>query len=617
MGLLALTGLYVLVFQAWAQLEVSMEDRVEVLLGNVAEIPCIYSMSQLNGSLLVQWFARSPSGNEVKIYYKDKVVEVVSMGTDYSERINVSHAVDGTVGSSILTINDVRVKDEQEFVCQVQRNTSHTKLLVFSTPSVPHIELGSYTPTVNLKREEIASCEVNNAYPAPNITWYKNRLLLQSSVNNMELEKTVTQNPSGLFIARSTLFLQVEKADEDAEFYCEVSYFTIGGLHMMESQIFHVELHYSTTKVTISVDSPHRLVKEGDRVKIRCKGNGNPQPIFSFQHNSRSLNVELDHVVLDNVTRAHSGLYKCTSLDQVDFSELTDSLELMVHYLDPVVITSGGSSDMLDLGQHVSLTCNALSSLPTNTTWYKDGTVLEEGHILNLLNLSYDMAGTYVCEVHAPSLAELKRQNSLNITVRGKPVMVEEVAMISLDAEDSVNLTCSVKGHPIPDIQWNLSDNQTILGERITMTDYTIVSVITIRATSLVNASCVATNELGSAQAFSDIKPIQKPTATTAIIITSTRSTKEGNGVVIAVIIILILLLAILGSVLYFLYKKGKIPCGRSGKQDLMKEKSSKDDVEMKNSRSEEAVLLQGVNGGKRSPSDQDRQASSTLTVPP
>lgn len=43
----------------------------------------------------------------------------------------------------------------------------------------------------------------------------------------------------------------------------------------------------------------------------------------------------------------------------------------------------------------------------------------------------------------------------------------------------------------------------------------------------------------------------------------------EGSGVIIAVLIICVLLLAILGSVLYFLYKKGKIPCGRSGKQDL------------------------------------------------
>lgn len=80
---------------------------------------------------------------------------------------------------------------------------------------------------------------------------------------------------------------------------------------------------------------------------------------------------------------------------------------------------------------------------------------------------------------------------------------------------------------------------------------------------------------------------------------------KEGSGVIIAVLIVCILLLAILGSVLYFLYKKGKI-CGRSGKQDLTKGKSNKDNivVEMKSDNTEEAVLL-GVNGEKQPPNDQ------------
>ncbi len=49
----------------------------------------------------------------------------------------------------------------------------------------------------------------------------------------------------------------------------------------------------------------------------------------------------------------------------------------------------------------------------------------------------------------------------------------------------------------------------------------------------------------------------------------SSLTTGSGSGVIIAVIIICLLLIAILGSVLYFLYKKGKLPCGRSGKQDL------------------------------------------------
>lgn len=43
----------------------------------------------------------------------------------------------------------------------------------------------------------------------------------------------------------------------------------------------------------------------------------------------------------------------------------------------------------------------------------------------------------------------------------------------------------------------------------------------------------------------------------------------DNSGVIIVVIIVSILLLAILGSVFYFLYKKGKLPCGRSGKQEM------------------------------------------------
>lgn len=43
----------------------------------------------------------------------------------------------------------------------------------------------------------------------------------------------------------------------------------------------------------------------------------------------------------------------------------------------------------------------------------------------------------------------------------------------------------------------------------------------------------------------------------------------DNSGVIIVVIIVSILLVAILGSVFYFLYKKGKLPCGRSGKQEM------------------------------------------------
>lgn len=44
---------------------------------------------------------------------------------------------------------------------------------------------------------------------------------------------------------------------------------------------------------------------------------------------------------------------------------------------------------------------------------------------------------------------------------------------------------------------------------------------------------------------------------------------RESKGVIIVAVIVCILVLAVLGAVLYFLHKKGKIPCGRTGKQDM------------------------------------------------
>ncbi|GAA6082104.1 cell surface glycoprotein MUC18 isoform X3 [Tachysurus ichikawai] len=84
----------------------------------------------------------------------------------------------------------------------------------------------------------------------------------------------------------------------------------------------------------------------------------------------------------------------------------------------------------------------------------------------------------------------------------------------------------------------------------------------------------------------------------------------DNSGVMIVIIIISLLLVAILGSVLYFLYKKGKLPCGHSGKQEITKETTNKDNivVEMKaekTEKTEKSVLLKGVNGNNKPPSDQ------------
>lgn len=43
----------------------------------------------------------------------------------------------------------------------------------------------------------------------------------------------------------------------------------------------------------------------------------------------------------------------------------------------------------------------------------------------------------------------------------------------------------------------------------------------------------------------------------------------QSKGVVIVAVTVSLLVLALLGAVLCFFYKKGKLPCGRSGKQEM------------------------------------------------
>ncbi|XP_059186823.1 melanoma cell adhesion molecule b isoform X2 [Centropristis striata] len=591
-----------LTWGAWAD-EVNMEDRVKVFRGEPAQITCMFTSSEGIGGLIIQWFYVTRSGDKQRIAYQDATMNIVDQGTPFTDRISAN--VTGATGESVLTIEDVQVQDEREFICLIKAITGwtgegRTNLKVFQKPDRPTIEAVKTGISVNEEEpSKIATCEVKNGYPMPTIAWYRNNTPLLDGVT---VTPSITHQSNGLISVRSELSMKVMKEDKDDEFYCEINYDVPEGSAMTESERISITVYYPSTAVDVWVESPKGKIKEGDSVELHCKGNGNmPSSIFGFSANTPAgeLSEDGNMIVLENVTRHNNGVYTCTSTDTDTFEEVTGDITVEVNFLDEAVVRPEDTV-VVDQGQELQATCNALSSLQTETVWFKDGQKVSTGHTLMLKDTTFDTAGTYTCVITVTEIEGMVTTGTLKAYVRGSPeIFKPDDTEIEASFESMVDLSCTVRGYPAPNVIWTDSDGKIHKDNQMKMEDK-IRSQISIKVTSDITAYCNASNEFGNASETFNIRAIKAETA-----IPPKKIKKEGNGVVIAVIIICILLLAILGSVLYFLYKKGKI-CGRSGKQDLTKEKSSKDNivVEMKSDNTEEAVLL-GVNGEKQPPNDQ------------
>ncbi|XP_067293900.1 cell surface glycoprotein MUC18 isoform X1 [Pseudorasbora parva] len=617
---LVLLQMCAIAWPAWALVDLRMEDTVEVYMDESAEIPCLYNFTGKPVMVMVQWFVREREGNRVRISYSDLTMQKVDGNTSYSDRISVQSNSDGET----LTIQDVMLSDEREFFCQVSgfaagNGEGRTLLKVFDPPEPPVIEgVLSGVSVSSDSPAKIASCETRDGFPKPNITWYRDHIPIHPANGLVNVVTLVTRESSGLYTVQSDLHYKVTKEDKDAHFSCEVSYFVPAAVRTSESKGINITVHYPTTSVEIWKESPEGLVKEGDTVEIRCQGDGNPPAPIIFNREQSDMELDSYHglLVLKEVSRADSGVYECHSLDldAVNHEEVMDTLQLTVHYLDPAVVMPKDSEVMLK-GESLTATCNALSSLETTTVWFKDGIKVGRGHIMQLQDATFDTAGQYDCEVTVPSLPGLLTSGSVHIIVQGSPQMKDAEREIELTEKVGgwLNLSCEVRGYPRPAITWSITGSQSWREVVKRETEEQVHSIVMLKVNTDTVAICNSTNDFGIETKTYSIRSIpfsQTPTAR--------KTSVDNSGVIIVVIIVSILLVAILGSVFYFLYKKGKLPCGRSGKQEIInaystKEKTNKDDivVEMKAKKTEESVLLKGVNGEKKPLSDQNNTLSS------
>ncbi|XP_006834054.1 PREDICTED: cell surface glycoprotein MUC18 [Chrysochloris asiatica] len=607
--------------------EQPVPEQLEVDVGSTALLKC--GLSHAQGNVSVDWFS----------VHKEKptLIYRVRQGQGQSEPGEYQHRLSLQGRGGTLALAQVTPHDERIFLCQSKRPQSQKhriQLQVYKAPEEPSIQVNTVGISVNSEEpEEVATCVGRNGYPIPQVTWYKNRLPLKEEKNSVHIQSSQIVESSGLYTLKSVLKARLVKEDKDAHFYCELSYRLPSGGYMKESKDVTVPVLYPAEKVWMEV-LPTGKLKEGDRVEIKCLADGNPPPHFTIsKQNLITKKMEeqaTEHdglLVLEPARKEHSGLYECQGLDLDTMMSLNEEQELLVNYVSDVRVSP--STPESQEGSSLTLTCEAESNQALEFHWLREktGKVLEKGSVLQLHSLKREAGGGYLCVASVPSVPGLNHTQRVNVAIYGSPWMASKEKKLWVKENEVTSLSCEALGHPRPTISWNV--NGTVHEEdkdpqRVLST----LSVLVTPELLETGAECVASNSLGRNTTVIFLELVNlttlPPDSTTSThLSTSTASAharanststekklteSESKGVVIVAVIVCILVLAVLGAVLYFFYKKGKLPCGRSGKQEITLSPSRKSEivVEVKSDKlPEEMGLLQGSNGDKRAPGDQ------------
>uniref|UniRef100_A0A8B9SEN7 Melanoma cell adhesion molecule n=1 Tax=Apteryx owenii TaxID=8824 RepID=A0A8B9SEN7_APTOW len=531
---------------AASKLEVSMPAVVEVAFGDTARIECNFSIPGNGSYTSINWF------------YVNRPPQPGEAVADYKGRLSVDEG-------NVLSISRVTVQDARTIVCQVGAGghgagENRTELRVYKIPEAPEITASRGGISV-LSRDIPQPCAPEGPLPRPAVAWEQPL----SPLAEVKIPETVTRESSWLYTVSSSLFAFVTREDRNSVYHCTVHYWLRGQRRSVESRPVNVTVFYPARHVTLQVLPSPALVKEGDDVKLVCEADGNPAPVFSFYKRESWLSHDLTSLAdtnsgvlnLQDVKKNSSGLYKCQTLDLDDMGQLEKDVELVVNYIEGVNVEMEPPSPLSE-GANVKLSCNADSPVALDFQWRDaKGRKVAEGKQLLLNNLTFETSSNFSCKVTAHSVPGLEKSKQVAVAVEGKPRIVSISSPLYVRQDEVVNLTCKAIAFPRPSVQWNINgtaheyvENQHISSNLTVRVDHDL-----LRA----GAMCRVTNALGASEKHIQLLDHKTP---------------ESKGVIIVAIIICILVVAVLGSVIYFLHKKGKIPCGRAGKQDIARNTS-------------------------------------------
>uniref|UniRef100_F1LNY3 Neural cell adhesion molecule 1 n=1 Tax=Rattus norvegicus TaxID=10116 RepID=F1LNY3_RAT len=264
--------------------------------------------------------------------------------------------------------------------------------------------------------------------------------------------------------------------------------------------------------------------KEGEDAVIVCDVVSSLPPTIIWKHKGRDVILKKDvrFIVLSNnylqirgIKKTDEGTYRCEgrilARGEINFKDI----QVIVNVPPTVQARQSIVNATANLGQSVTLVCDADGFPEPTMSWTKDGEPIEneeeddEKHIfsddsseLTIRNVDKNDEAEYVC------IAENKageQDASIHLKVFAKPKITYVENQTAMELEEQVTLTCEASGDPIPSITWrtstrNISSEEKTLDGHMVVRSHARVSSLTLKSIQYTDAGeyiCTASNTIG------------------------------------------------------------------------------------------------------------------------
>ncbi|XP_039085084.1 neural cell adhesion molecule 1 isoform X1 [Hyaena hyaena] len=272
--------------------------------------------------------------------------------------------------------------------------------------------------------------------------------------------------------------------------------------------------------------------REGEDAVIVCDVVSSLPPTIIWKHKGRDVILKKDvrFIVLSNnylqirgIKKTDEGTYRCEgrilARGEINFKDI----QVIVNVPPTVQARQSIVNATANLGQSVTLVCDAEGFPEPTMSWTKDGEQIEneeddkyvfsdDSSELTIRKVDKNDEAEYVC------IAENKageQDASIHLKVFAKPKITYVENQTAMELEEQVTLTCEASGDPIPSITWRTStrnisseekaswtrpEKQETLDGHMVVRSHARVSSLTLKSVQYTDAGeyvCTASNTIG------------------------------------------------------------------------------------------------------------------------